>query len=82
MRRSVASAASSGTATIHGMSQELRPPVSHAVKVTRPAKLAAEARCAAANLPVRDRKMAIPIGDRSQRKAAAPSSDGLPLTTR
>jgi hypothetical protein len=35
----------------------------------------------AANLPVRDTKMAIPIGD-SSRKAAAPSSDGLPLTTR
>ncbi len=30
MRRSVASAASIGTTTIQGMSQEVRPPVSHA----------------------------------------------------
>ena len=82
MRRSVASAASKGTATIHGMSHELRPPVSQAQYVTSPAKFAAEARCAAANFPVRDRKMAMAIGDSSQRKAVAVSSDGLPLTTR
>ncbi len=30
MRRSVASAASNGTATIHGISQELSPPVGQA----------------------------------------------------
>ena len=30
IRRSVASAASNGTATIQGISQELSPPVSHA----------------------------------------------------
>src|SRR5690242_7053128 len=82
MRRSVASAASSGTATIHGISQELKPPVSQAVYVTRAAKLAEEAKSACANLPVRDRKMAMPIGDNSQRKAAAPSNEGLPLMTR
>ena len=36
----------------------------------------------AANLPVRDRKMAMAMGDSSQRKAAATASEGLPLTTR
>ena len=81
-RRSDESAASSGTATIQGMRKEVMPPVSQAEKVMRPAKFAAEIRCAAPNLPVRDRKMAMPIGDRNQRKATASSSVGLPRQPR
>ena len=76
-RRSVDNAASSGTTTIQGMRKEVRPPVSQAEKVMRPAKFAAEMRCAAPNFPVRDRKTAMPIGDKNQRKATA-SSSGRP----
>ncbi len=58
------------------------PPVNHAEKVMRPVKFAAEMRCAAPNLPVRDRKMAMPIGDRNQRKATTSRSVGVPVTER
>src|SRR5262245_50673562 len=60
-RRSDESDASKGTATIQGMRKEVMPPVSHAEKVIKPVKFAAEIRCAAPNLPVRDRKTATPI---------------------
>src|SRR4030042_6917651 len=77
-RRSDESAASKGTATIQGMRKEVMPPVSQAEKVMRPVKFAAEMRCAAPNLPVRDRKVAMPIGDRNQRKATTARSVGVP----
>ena len=54
VRRSVESAASSGTTTIHGMRKDAMPPVSQAVQTMRPAKLVAEMRCAAPNRPVRE----------------------------
>ena len=56
------------------------PPVSQAEKVMRPVKFAAEIRCAAPNLPVRDRKTATPIGVRNQRKATTSSSVGVPVS--
>src|SRR6476660_9823457 len=82
MRRSVDNTASSGTTTIQGMRKEVIPPVSQAEKVMRPAKFAAEMSVAAPNLPVRDRKTAMPIGDKNQRKATASSSVGLPVSHR
>src|SRR6516165_10114919 len=56
-RRSDDNAASSGTTTIHGTRKDVMLPVSQAVKVIRPAKFAAEIRCARLNLPVRDKQM-------------------------
>ena len=81
-RRSDERDASKGTATIHGMRKEVMPPVSQAEKVMRPVKFAAEIRCAAPNLPVRDRKMATPIGVRNQRKATTSRSVGVPVSER
>src|SRR6478672_2764853 len=66
-RRSVDNTASSGTTTIQGMRKEAMPPVSQTEKVMRPAKFAAEMRYAAPNLPERDRKTVMPIGDKNQR---------------
>src|SRR6476646_1913380 len=81
-RRSVDNAASSGTTTIQGMRKEVISPVSQAEKVMRPVKFPAEMSVAAPNLPVRDRKTAMPIGDKNQRKATASSSVGLPVSHR
>ena len=75
-------AASSGTTTIHGTRKDVMLPVSQAVKVIRPAKFAAEIRCARLNLPVRDKKMAMANGDRNQRKATASSSVGPSVNQR
>src|SRR6516164_2802854 len=81
-RRSDDNAASSGTTTIHGTRKDVMLPVSQAVKVIRPAKFAAEIRCARLNLPVRDKKMAMANGDRNQRKATASSSVGPSVNQR
>jgi hypothetical protein len=51
--------------------------VSQAEKVMRPVKFAAEMRWAAPIFPVCDRKTAMPIGDRNQKKATASSAVGL-----
>src|SRR6185436_5132943 len=81
-RRSFDSAASNGTTTIQGTRKEARPPVSQAEKVMRPVKFAAEMRWAAPIFPVCDRKTAMPIGDRNQKKATASSAVGLLVSAR